>query len=137
MHYHPWRTLREMGGWTLLIAHLPAGVLGVTDHATRTIVLAPGQTQRQRRCTIAHEIAHAEREPFPVEHSAAEERVVDVLAARRLIPFDRLLDAWRWARDLTELADELWVDEATLAVRLAHLHPSERTKLKEASDDHH
>ena len=49
--------------------------------------------------------------------------------ARRLIPFEALLDAARWARNVHELADELWVDEDTVRVRLAHLHPSERMKI--------
>jgi hypothetical protein len=136
-NYHPWRVLRGMADWTLHIVSLPPGLLGVTDHGSRTILVAAGQTQRQRRCTVAHEIAHAERAPFPGGHSDYEERIVDQLAARRLIPFDALLDACRWAHNLHELADELWVDEATVRVRLEHLHPSERIKLKEVLDDRH
>lgn len=133
--YHPWRALRGMAGWTFRVALLPAGVLGLTDHMTRTITLAPGQTQRQRRSTIAHEIVHAERAPFPVEHSRLEERIVDQLSARRLVPFAVLLDAAKWARNLQELAEECWVDEATIVVRLQHLHPAERAHLSAALAD--
>jgi hypothetical protein len=134
-NYHPWRALRGLADWTLVIAALPPGLLGLTDHASRTILLAEGQTQRQRRCTIAHEIAHVERGPIPREHTVREEREVDQLTARRLIPFERLMDACRWARNLHELADELWVDEETVTTRLAHLHPSERLKLREVLHD--
>lgn len=118
-----------MAGWTLHFSHLPAGVLGLTDHSNRTITLARGLTQAQRRSTVAHEVAHAERPPFHPRYTHLEERAVDQLAARRLVPFDVLVDGCRWARSIPELAEECWVDEDTIRIRLAHLHPSERTRL--------
>lgn len=127
--HHPWRGLRRLSGWTLKFAPLPDGQLGETCFVSQTITLAPGQTQAQRRSTIAHEVIHAERPVFLESLRDKEEHWVTVEAARRLIAFEDLLVALRWARSVHELAEELWVDEGTVRARLAHLHPSERTKI--------
>ncbi len=91
--------------------------------------------QAQRRATLTHEIAHIERGDVPEYLHVREERIVSEIAARRLIPLDRLVDALRWARDLTELADELWVDEPTVRCRLDTLDPVEVAELHSALDD--
>lgn len=128
--WHPYRALPSE--WRLRITRLPDGLLGLTDHSARTVTLTAGMTQAQRRSTMAHEIGHVERGPVPEHIEHIEERAVDVLAARRLIPLEQLIDAARWARCTHELAEDLWVDEATLRVRLDHLHPSERMRLVDA-----
>jgi hypothetical protein len=46
---------------------------------------------------------------------------VRAAAAKRLIPFEALVDAMVWSGDDHELADELWVDVATVRDRLASL----------------
>lgn len=134
-HPHPWRSLRALTDWTLHWSDLGDEVLGETDYDRRTVTLATGMTQAQRRSTIAHEVTHIERGPVPDFLWPREELHVDRLTARRLIPWPALLDACRWARTLEELAEELWVDEATAECRLQHLHPSERTKLMEVWAD--
>lgn len=92
--------------------------------------------QAERRATLTHEIAHLERGDVPPHMHAREERIVSLIAARRLIPLDRLADALRWARDLTELAEELWVDEPTVRCRLDGLDPIEVADLHaELGDD--
>lgn len=116
--YHPWRAFRALSDWTLLWAALPAGILGLTDHRTRTVILAHGLTQVERRCTIAHETEHALGE--------RREIVADRNAARLLLPDIKAIgEALAWAHSLEEAAEELWVDEATLRVRLDALHPAE------------
>lgn len=139
MHrHHPWRALRALTGWTLHWADLgDPDLLGVTDYQARTITLASGMTQAQRRSTIAHEVAHVERGPVPAHLEAREEVAVDVLAARRLITLEMLADGLRWARSVHELAEELWVDEAMVEVRLRHLHPSERHFLERTLGHEH
>ena len=127
--HHPWRALRRLGGWKLRIAPLPDGQLGETCFVSQTITLAPGQSQAQRRSTIAHEVIHAERPVFLESLRDKEEHWVSVEAARRLITLDDLVDALRWTRSVHELAEELWVDEGTVRVRMAHLHPNERTMI--------
>src|SRR5690606_41718859 len=84
----------------------------------------PRQSQAQRRCTIAHELAHIE-----LGHTGgctgAEEAQARRLAARWLIDMDRLLDARAWSEELEEVAEERWVDLDTLYARLDALTAQE------------
>lgn len=126
--YHPWRALRALNDQvTVVWQNLDAGILGLTD-GEATIWMDPRQRQAKRRCTMAHELAHIE-----LGHrggcSVRDDAAADQLAARRLIPLECLADALAWTDAPDEIADELWVDRATLEVRLAHLHPSERAYL--------
>lgn len=66
---------------------------------------------------------------------ATEERIVDELAARRLIDLPELIDGLRWTRDLEELADALWVDRPTLSTRMATLDPIEVADVEHALAD--
>ena len=131
--YHPWRALRALGDeWTLEWAPL-AGVvdkLGLTTWHDKTITLDPDQDQAQRRSTLAPELVHVERGPVADFYWPREERAVDQVAARRLIGIRELGEAMAWAHDLAEAADELWVDEELVRVRLEHLHPAERHYLR-------
>lgn len=128
--YHPWRTLRDhFPEWTLCWAPM-VGRLGVTDYRARTITLDPDQGQAQRRSTLAHELQHVVRGPVGEALRLREESVVDQAAARQLIGIRELGEALAWAHNLTEAADELWVDEQLLQVRLDHLHPAERHYLR-------
>ncbi|WP_256970899.1 ImmA/IrrE family metallo-endopeptidase [Cellulomonas iranensis] len=128
---HPWRRLRAMPHVRLVWRRLP-GVLGLTDGRS-VVVLHPDQSQAQRRCTLAHELAHIE-----LGHvggcTPAQEREVRALVARRLVPDDALLAAWRWTRHPRELADELGVDVATVLDRLAGLDEAERARLRAVDD---
>lgn len=88
-------------------------------------------TQAERRSTLAHELVHLERGPAVRGYVEWDEREVSKEAARRLLPGIREVgEALAWSLDLTEAADELWVDVGTLRVRLEHLHPAERAYLK-------
>lgn len=133
-HHHPWRVLRGLVDWTLHFAHLPDGILGLTDHRRRTITLAHGLTQAERRCTLEHELQHVDRGPVTRGWVEREERVVDELAARRLITLERLADAMVWAYDEHEMAEELWVDVATVRTRLATLRPDEAAHIEDRLD---
>lgn len=128
--YHPWRALRALGdGVRLVWTPLAPGVLALTDGHAR-IWIDPDQDQATRRCTIAHELAHIE-----LGHiggcAPREDRDADELAARRLIPLERLADTLAWTESAEEAADELWVDEATLAARIECLTDAERAALDE------
>lgn len=129
---HPWRRLRGLPHWDVVWCDLPAGVLGATDHEARQILMQRGLLQAQRRSTLCHELEHVERGPLPVDDvlAAREEAAVEQAAARRLISLEALGEALAWSRGLAECADELWVDEGLLEVRLRHLHPAERQYLK-------
>lgn len=133
-HPHPWRALRALADWTVVIRPLPPGLLGYTDHQTRTIHLRAGMSQAQRRATLAHELQHVERGPVLRHLVDIDEAQVDEATARHLIPLESLLSAVRWCHqwNVAELADELWVDQATVRTRLAHLHPAERHAITRA-----
>lgn len=132
--WHPWRALRSLVDWTLRWGHLPDGVLGETDWEARTVTLRHGLTQAERRSTLTHELEHVARGPVPVYCQAREERAVDEAAARRLIRFDRLVDAMVWSLDEYELAELLWVDVPTVVTRLATLTVEESSVLVDRLD---
>ncbi len=109
---------------------------GAWDPETNIIWLHGGLTQVEQRSTLAHELVHALRRderPHNPLLGMRQERLVERIAARALIPIDRLADAMLWCRDDAELADELQVDGAFLATRWACLTAGEvavvRTRL--------
>ena len=123
--FHPWRRLRAQPHIRLSWREL-AGRLGETEG--NVIRMHPHQSQVQRRCTIAHELAHVE-----LGHrngcDDGEEVQATRLAARWLVGMDDLLDALRWAEELEEVAECLWVDEPTLLARLDGLDADERQRV--------
>lgn len=127
--WHPWRQLRERRHITLQWTDNDTGQLGCFNHRTQTITLDRLQTQAERRCTLTHELIHAERGPCPPGMAAREEEIVEREAARRLIDIRPLIEAMAWSTDMSEIAAELWVDEPMLRARLRSLHPAERALL--------
>lgn len=130
--WNPWRALKSLLHIDLVWERLPDGILGETDVYT-TIWLDPRQQQARRRSTLAHELAH-----IKLGHTNGcnprDELAASIWAARKLITIDRLADALKWTQDLTELADELWVDESTVETRLKYLHPAEIRQVQDALD---
>lgn len=132
--HHPWRFFATLTDWRLeWTRDLPAGRLGLTLHSERRVLLAEGMDQAERRCTIAHETGHILRGPVSGCHRLREEALVDRQAARLLMPSARKIGhALAWARaDYEAAADELWVDEQLLNVRLSTLAPRDRLALHE------
>jgi hypothetical protein len=125
--YHLCRELRSQEHLEPAWADLPPGVRGLTDGSS-AIWMESAQLQVERRCTLAHELAH-----FELGHtektSIAEERAARQLAAKKLIDWAALLDVFRWAHNSHEAADELWVKPEVLEDRLRFLHSNERALL--------
>lgn len=119
-----------LDGWTITEADLPPGVRGRCDWITRTITVRPDLAWPQLRVTLAHERWHALRGPFPRWMEAREERAINQLVARDLIPLCTLGDVLAWAQSLEEAADEMGVTPAILRTRLTHLHPAEKAWLR-------
>jgi gp43 len=117
--YDPWEGVPS--GWTVTRAAI--ATRGYCDHSRRLIVVNARLSRAEERCTLTHEIIHAERGPVPAHHAAREERIVDAEAARRLIPLEALLEAVRWACCPAEAAEALGVDVPTLLARIATLTP--------------
>lgn len=132
--WHPWRYAAQHYPDVIINCHqeLPGRVWGLTSFAQRKIWLCRRLRQVHRRCTLTHELIHLERGPVPIDPmlAAREERIVDELAARRLIAIQDLVDGMRWTQDRRELADALWVDMPTLRTRLNTLDPIETAELR-------
>jgi hypothetical protein len=131
--YHPWRALRDLDDWTLVVTDLPDGYWGLTLHGSHTVLITRGLTQAERRCTIAHEIEHIVGGPAPPGRESQDELRARRNAAHKLLPDVRqLADALLWAQgDLVVAAQELWVDVGTLQDRLRLMtHPAERAFLR-------
>lgn len=133
--YHPWLHAAELDV-EVVFADLGPETLGWWDPETRTVFLRRGLTQRQRRSVLAHECVHASHDDRPILNAvlnAKRERATDEVAARRLIPLERLIEALRWSGNERELADELWVDVHTVRVRFAALTRRERAAIEAAT----
>lgn len=128
MVFHPWRQLRALTHVEVFFQHLTGNRRAATD-GIEVIVMRPGLAQVQRRCALAHELAHID-----LGHTGGctpqEERQASELAARWLIDLNDLIDALRWSTHLAEVADELWVDEPTLRARLDGLTDQEREQIR-------
>ena len=125
--FHPWRRLSARTDLHRFWRAMAGGRAAATDGA-EVIVMRPDGTQVSRRCNLTHELAHVE-----LKHrngcTPGEEQAARQLAARWLIDMDALLDAYRWAEHLQEVADVLWVDVDTLRARLDGLTGDEKTLL--------
>jgi hypothetical protein len=131
--WHSWQAIRERPDITVKWEPMP-GRLGQWCQRTMTMTLHPEQSQRQRRCTVAHELIHAERGHYGACHSTVD-RAVHAEAARRLISLDELVDALLWSQDEQELAEDLWVDVATVMTRLEGLTEYERVEIDRRLDE--
>lgn len=125
MTYHPWRAFRARPDlwlhWRVMREHLGA------TNGVDLIVMHPGQNQKQRRCTMTHELVHAEHghvSCLPDTECYARRE-----AARRLITLGELLDVLSWTESIEEAAEELHVDMATMRDRLEALTTDERAAL--------
>lgn len=108
---------------------MPDGYLGATDGAN-AIWMDPDQLQVERRCTLAHEIAHIDLGHTDCSDER-DETQAQRLTANRLITWDALVDVFKWADNPHEAADCLWVTVDVLEDRLRFLHPHERLLLQQ------
>lgn len=133
MSFHPWRSLRDRRELGLEWEDSDE-FLGHFDHSCDKVTITTGMSQAERRSTLTHELIHHERGPVVPGCEAAEERVVDDLAARRLISLEALVDGMVWCYGEAELAEHLWVDLPTLVTRLRNLSPAESKFLNDELD---
>lgn len=133
--WSPWRYLRDHLPHVLVRTgvDLPGRMVGAWT--TQGIFLDRSLDQCGRRVTLTHELAHYERGPAPMVPwwDVREEAIVDQIVARRLITLEALADALAWCGGIpgAECAEELWVDQHTLTVRMRTLSMEERAWLAE------
>lgn len=127
MHHHPWRDFRSREHLTLYQGKLPPGMHAATDG--ETIYMEKRLLQVERRCALTHELVHIDLGHTKCQGDK-DESVVEKITARRLIDWTDLVDAFKWAHDQYEAADELWVTPEVFVHRLRYLHPHERALLK-------
>lgn len=133
--WHPWRWLRDQHPDIVVdYVHLGAGRMGQT--CGRSMWIDDRLTQAERRCTLTHELVHIERRGCEHHDPDVEESIVELIAARRLITLEQLVDAFRWHRHptLADLADTLWVDAQTAQCRMDHLDVVEVAAINAACD---
>lgn len=133
--YDPWAHAAGLD-LRIVFRELPGDLMGVYFHGpSRVIALDSRLTQAERRCTLAHELVHLERGDDGRCASAWHESKLEVqvhqVAARRLIHAADLALALILHEHPADQADELWVDELTLAARLAGLSTAEALEIAE------
>ena len=128
MLFHPWRELRHLQHVRVSWVDLPMGTHGRTDGSSH-IEIARDLLQVERRCALTHEMTHIFM-GHKGHQSPKVEKAVRAIVARRLIPFDDLLSACRWAgNDIHQLADELWVTPSVIKDRFRAMSKGERDEL--------
>jgi Zn-dependent peptidase ImmA (M78 family) len=135
--YCPWEDLAARTHLAFAITRLPLAD-GWYLHDVPGIVIDDRLDRVQRRCVLAHELAHidlghlhqvAGNGPGTARLARRNEAAADDLASRRLMPLDALLRALPFAPCDAEAAELLDVTEHLLAVRLSRLCPAERRQI--------
>ena len=132
MAYDPWGEVPA--GWSVDLVAMP--VRGMCRWSRKAILLDIRLSRIEERCTLTHEIVHAERGPFPRWAIAREEAAVNAEAARRLIPLDALGEALAWSPHPAVAAEELDVDPPTLEALLRNLAAAEVEALRRRLQHH-
>lgn len=120
----PWAELRRTD---IALIRWDIPELGRYYHRERVIVIRRGLLLVEERAVLWHELVHARRgdEVCTPKTDAS----VDREAARRAMPTNDLVEAFRGARSYAEVADTLKTTVRLLRVRLETLHPAERAAL--------
>lgn len=129
MTYNPWVDAHRRYPEIHIEWHAIAPTRAAWVPSERVILVDESISVVERRCALAHEIAHIDTGDIPTElcwYAARQETAADKLAARRLVDVHDLAGKARYCSDLRELAHELGVTVDVLALRCSMLHPAER-----------
>lgn len=137
--FDPYALLAGMPHLTLKVTRLPDDEMGRWVPSAQMILLDDRLDQAERRCTLVHEMVHhisGDHVALTPELSAMQERMCKDRTARLLITINALADALAWSEHAAEIADYLWVDEATLYDRFNNLTPEEQSYLTQRMQTH-
>jgi Zn-dependent peptidase ImmA (M78 family) len=135
--YCPWRDLASRPHLAFVVTRLPVAD-GWYLPDVPGIVLDDRLTRVQRRCVLAHELAHidlghhqqvAGNGPGTDRLARRNEAAADRLAARRLLPLTGLMHWLPYASSRSEAAELLDVTERLLSIRLEQLSSREAAAL--------
>lgn len=137
--FHPWRWLRSLEDHTCSFEPTPCGLPEWYSPEHKHFIFQPGLLQVDRRCSLTHALAHMDlghsghdAGPEQIRMTIRQEIQADLQAARWLLPdLDLIGDALVWAQDVAEAAEELWVTEHLLTVRLAQMPGRHKAILRE------
>lgn len=126
--HHPWRELRDRGDGVVLHFTRFNDTRIAATNGNNAIWIDRDLLQVERRCALTHEQAHIDL-GHTTKPTVVEERKARRYAAQKLIDWDDLVDVLKWAHNVHEAADELWVTPEVLEDRLKALHPHEKDLL--------
>lgn len=129
MTYDPWRDAADRYPHVHIEWHALLPAHAAWAPAVDVILVDESISKVERRCALAHELAHMDTGDRPTDmcfFSRRMETAADQLAARRLVDPRHLADVARWCHDPRELAEQLDVTLNVLVLRCSMLHPSER-----------
>lgn len=134
--YNPWSHVRRFQDVLVVLEDLEHAD-AYWEPEERVILIDRRLTQVERRCRLAHELAHLEAGDEHCEHGpdsarlgARQEVRADAAAACRLVRLDELADALVWALDPGEVAEALHVDARTVRARIGALTDPEKTYIE-------
>lgn len=106
---------------------------GAWHPETDVILVDQAISRAERRCALAHELAHmdtGDRATGVCWFAARQETAADRVAARRLIEVEDLGRVLRWSSDRREIAELLNVSLNVLAIREANVTDDEYAYLR-------
>lgn len=133
--YSPWLDAARRYPHIHIEWHPIAPAHAVWEPGSDVILVDENISRAERRCALAHELAHMDTGDRPTElcwFAARQETAADKLAARRLVDVEHLAGMLRWCTDPREVAAELEVTLSVLVLRMQHLHPAERGLIRNA-----
>jgi Zn-dependent peptidase ImmA (M78 family) len=127
--YNPWLDAHQRYPEIHIEWHDIAPTRAAWVPSERIILVDESITKAERRCALAHELAHIDTGDLATElcwYGARQETGADKLAARRLIDAHDLAAVARWTQDSREIAEALEVTLGVLALRHTYMAPWER-----------
>ncbi|WP_375483235.1 ImmA/IrrE family metallo-endopeptidase [uncultured Jatrophihabitans sp.] len=127
--YNPWLDAARRYPLVHIEWHPIAPLHAAWCPSTDVILVDESISKAERRCALAHELAHMDAGDTGTSVCWFESRMesaADKLAARRLVDAHQLAEVVRWAQDGREVAAELDVTPTFLKLRWRWMAPWER-----------